>query len=42
VALLEIETVAENQAATAQRQHVAKLLGLAREKSPLCASNGAI
>ena len=32
VALLEIETVAESQAATAQRQHVANLLGLPQDE----------
>ncbi len=34
VALLEIETVAEDNASTAQRQHVAKLLGLNQEEVP--------
>jgi len=34
VALLEIETVAENQACMAQRQHVANLLGLAQDEVP--------
>ena len=34
VALLEIETVAESQASPAPRQHVAKLLGLARDEVP--------
>ncbi len=34
VALLEIETVAEDNASTAQRQHVAKLLGLSPEEVP--------
>jgi len=34
VALLEIETVPENQACTAQRQHVATLLGLLQDEVP--------
>jgi hypothetical protein len=34
VALLEIETVAEDQGSTAQRQHVAKLLGLSPDEVP--------
>ena len=34
VALLEIETVAENQACMAQRQHVANLLDLAQDEVP--------
>ena len=34
VALLEIETVAEDKASTAQRQHVAKLLGLPEDEVP--------
>ena len=34
VTLLEIETVPENKAATASRQHVAKLLGLAPDEVP--------
>src|SRR5215471_15299969 len=34
VALLEIETVPENQASLAQRQHVAKLLGLPQDEVP--------
>jgi hypothetical protein len=34
VALLEIETVAEDDASTAQRQYVAKLLGLSPEEVP--------
>jgi len=34
VALLEIETVPEEQASTAQRQHVAKLLGLGQDAGP--------
>ena len=37
VALLEIETVPEDKASTAQRQHVAKLLGLGQDEvPPLC------
>jgi hypothetical protein len=37
VALLEIETVPEDQASTAQRQHVATLLGLGQDEvPPLC------
>jgi hypothetical protein len=34
VALLEIETAPEDKASTAQRQHVAKLLGLSQEEVP--------
>jgi hypothetical protein len=34
VALLEIETVAEDQGSTAQRQHVVKLLGLSPDEVP--------
>ncbi len=34
VALLEIETVSEDQASTTQRQHLAKLLGLSQEGVP--------
>ena len=34
VALLELETVTEDNASTAQRQHVAKLLGLPQEEVP--------
>ena len=34
VALLEIETVAEDQGSTAQRQHVGKLLGLSPDEVP--------
>ena len=34
VALLEIESVAENQASSASRQHVAELLGLSQEDVP--------
>jgi hypothetical protein len=34
VALLEIETIPENQACTAHRQHVANLLGLAQDTVP--------
>ena len=42
VALLEIESVAEDKASAPQRQHVARLLGLTRTRYPLCASHGAI
>jgi len=34
VALLEIETVAEAQASTAQRQHLAKMLGMSPDEMP--------
>jgi hypothetical protein len=34
VTLLEIETVAENKASTPQRQHIARLLGLAQDEVP--------
>jgi len=34
VSLLEIETVPENKASIAQRQHIAKLLELSQEEVP--------